>query len=135
MKYLIASLTLAVIASPALAAGDPAAGEADFRKCKACHSIIAPDGTAIQKGGSIGPNLYGVIGRQIGTFPGFTYSDFTKAAGADGTVWDEAKIAAYLPDPSGWLQQKTGDTSAKSKMAFKMKDGAEDVAAYLASIK
>ncbi len=135
MKTLIASLSLVIIASPAFAAGDPAAGEVDFRKCKSCHSIIAPDGTAIQKGGATGPNLYGVIGRQIGTFPGFDYSDFTKAAGADGTVWDAAKIVAYLPDPSAWLQQKTGNASAHSKMAFKLKDGAEDVAAYLASIK
>ena len=98
------------------------------------HSIIAPDGTAVQKGGKIGPNLYGVIGRQIGTAPDFTYSAGMIAAGSDGTKWDEAMIAAYLPDPSAWLEQKTGDAAVHSKMAFKLPKGGEDVAAYLASV-
>ena len=133
MRHLIASLAFALIASPAVA-GDAALGEKAFGKCRACHAIIAPDGTAVQKGGKIGPNLYGVIGRQIGTEPDYTYSAATIAAGADGTKWDEALIAAYLLDPSAWLEQKTGDAAAKSKMSLKLPKGGEDVAAYLASV-
>ena len=34
-----------MLATPALAA-DPAAGEADFKKCKACHAIVASDGNS-----------------------------------------------------------------------------------------
>ena len=45
-----------VLATPALA-GDPAKGEADFKKCKSCHSITAPDGTEVQKGGKTGNDL------------------------------------------------------------------------------
>ena len=137
MKYLIAAAAFA-LATAAFAldpvAGDPVAGEADFKKCKACHAITAADGTAIQKGGKTGPNLFGVIGRQIGTLEGFKYSAGTIAAGADGTVWDEVMLAAYLVDPSKWLLEKTGDPAAKSKMTFKLKTGGEDIAAYLASL-
>ena len=39
-------------------------GEKEFNKCKACHTIQAPDGTDVVKGGKTGPNLYGVVGRQ-----------------------------------------------------------------------
>ena len=126
----IAALT---VATPIFAAGDATKGESDFKKCKACHAILGTDGTEIQKGGKTGPNLYGVIGRQIGAYPDFKYGDSIMAAGADGTVWDEALIAAYLVDPTAWLKEKTGDASAKSKMSFKLAKGSEDVAAYLAT--
>jgi cytochrome c len=131
---LIAGLALAALAAPAFA-GDAAKGESEFKKCKACHSIIADDGTEIQKGGKTGPNLYGVIGRQIGAAADFKYGDSIIAAGADGTVWDEALLAAYVADPGAWLKEKTGDAAAKSKMTFKLAKGGEDVAAYLASVK
>jgi cytochrome c len=134
MKIFLPSLALALIAAAPALAGDAALGEKGFAKCKACHSIIAPDGTVTQKGGKVGPNLYGVIGRQIGTFPDFNYSAGTIAAGADGTVWDEATLAAYLVDPSAWIEEKIGDPAAKSKMTLKLPKGGEDIAAYLASV-
>lgn len=115
-------------------AGDPAAGEKIFTKCKVCHSIVADDGTAIQKGGKVGPNLYGVIGRQAGTYPDFKYGDSIVAAGAAGLVWDEAKISQYVPDPPKFLQQFLSDPKAKSKMMFKLPSGGDDVAAYIASV-
>ena len=121
------------LASPALA-GDPAKGEENFKKCKSCHSITAPDGTEVQKGGKTGPNLYGVIGRAVASDPDFKYGDGLLAAGATGAVWDEASLAAYLADPSAWVQEKSGDAAAKSKMSFKLASGGEDVAAYLASV-
>jgi cytochrome c len=104
-------------------AGDAKLGEKVFNKCKACHSIIKEDGTAVVKGGKVGPNLYGVIGRQIGSYPDFAYGESIVAAGADGTLWDEAELASYVADPT------------KSKMSFKLASGGEDVAAYLASLK
>ncbi len=128
---LIASLTL--VAAPAFA-GDAAKGENDFKKCKACHSITAPDGTDVVKGGKVGPNLYGVVGRPLASVEGFAYGDGIKEAAAKGLVWDEAMIAAYVVDPTAWLDQQTGDAGAKSKMTFKLASGGEDVAAYLASV-
>jgi cytochrome c len=125
------ALTLA-LATPALAEGDIAKGENDFKKCKACHAIVADDGTVIQKGGKTGPNLYGVIGRAVAGTE-FAYGDSIKAVGAAGTVWDEASLAAYVADPTGWLKEATGDAAAKSKMSFKLAKGGADMAAYLAS--
>ena len=132
MKYALIAVT-ALIAAPVFA-GDAAVGEGEFKKCKACHVITATDGTEIQKGGKTGPNLYGVIGRQVGGLADFKYGDALVAAGADGTVWDEASLAAYVTDPTAWLKEKTGDAGAKSKMTFKLKAKQEDIAAYLASV-
>lgn len=123
-----------MLATPVLA-GDPAAGEAEFKKCKACHSLVATDGTEVVKGGKTGPNLGGVIGRAVASVADFKYGDSILAVGATGAVWDEAALAAYVADPAAWLQEKTGDAAAKSKMSFKLAKGGEDMAAYLATIK
>ena len=124
--------TLVLLAGPSLAQ-DAAKGEAEFRKCKSCHSIIAPDGTAIQKGGKTGPDLYGVVGRPVASAD-FNYGDSLKSVGATGAVWDEASIALYVENPTEWLKTATGDPAAKSKMTFKLAKGGADVAAYLASV-
>lgn len=133
---LLAALFAAPLAAaaPAIAA-DAAKGESDFKKCKACHSIVAPDGTEIQKGGKTGPNLFGVIGRPVASYPDFSYGPGIKEAGAKGLVWDEASLAAYVADPHGWLVEVTGDPGAKTKMTFKLPKGGEDMAAYLATLK
>lgn len=130
---LIVSLALLALPDAALAE-DAALGETLFKKCKSCHSIVAPDGTAVQKGGKVGPNLYGVIGRPVASLPDFKYGDSILAVGAAGTLWDEALLAAYVADPGAWLKEKTGDAAAKTKMAFKLAKGGEDMAAYLASV-
>lgn len=130
---LFAALGVFALAAPALA-GDAAQGEKEFKKCKACHSIIGADGTEIQKGGKIGPNLFGVIGRPVASYPEFKYGDSILAAGTAGKVWDEAALAVYVADPTAWLKEATGDAAAKSKMPFKLAKGGEDVAAYLASV-
>lgn len=127
-------MAAALLSSPALA-GDAAIGEADFKKCKSCHAVTAADGTEIVKGGKTGPNLFGIVGRQIGSYPDFKYGESIVAVGADASVWDEAAIAAYLADPAKWVQDKTGDAAAKSKMTFKLPKGGEDMAAYLATLK
>jgi cytochrome c len=119
--------------SPA-AAQDAHHGEVEFRKCEACHAVIADDGTVLMKGGKIGPNLYGIMGRQIGTYPGFEYSADMVAAGADGTVWDEAMMIDFLHDTRAWITKKTGNPEARIKMAFREGEGAPDVAAYLSSV-
>lgn len=135
MKHLILPLILALGAAAPVMAGDAAKGEAEFKKCKACHAIIAADGTEIVKGGKTGPNLFGVIGRPIGSESGFAgYSDALKSIGAAGRVWDEAALAAFVSNPSAWVQEASGDAAAKSKMTFKLAKGGEDVAAYLSSL-
>ena len=133
--YLVAAAALAM---PTLASaeGDAAAGEDLFKRCKSCHMITAADGTAIQKGGRTGPNLFGVIGRVAGTDEDFgkKYSKSTVAAGEAGLVWDEEQLAVYLEDPTAYLKAYLEDDSAKSRMVFKLKKGGADIAAYLASV-
>jgi cytochrome c len=132
-QSLYATLAALAFAAPAFAAGDAAKGESDYKKCKACHAIVADDGTEIVKGGKTGPNLYGVIGRVVASSD-FRYGDSILAVGATGAVWTEDMLAAYVADPKGWLVEQTGDNGAKSKMSFKLTKGGEDMAAYLASV-
>ncbi len=129
---LIAIAAALALAGPALADGDAAKGESEFKKCKACHSIIADDGTEIVKGGKTGPNLYGVVGRAVASVPDFKYGDGILAVGATGMVWDEALLTEYVADPTAFVDTHGG--SGKSKMTFKLAKGGEDVAAYLASV-
>jgi len=128
---------LLAVAAPAFADADPAEGEENFKKCKSCHAITAPDGTEIQKGGKTGPNLWGVVGRAAGSAPDFKYGDGLLEANAKGVLWDEAQIVTYLADPSAWVKATTGNDAAKSKMSFKLPDAedAADLAAYLATFK
>ena len=127
-----AIVAVAALSAPAIAA-DVEAGEKEFNKCKSCHMIVADDGTEIVKGGKTGPNLYGIVGRTAGTMD-FRYGDDLVAAGEAGLVWDEANLAEYMQDPRAYLRTYLDDNGAKSKMTFKLRTGAEDVAAYLASV-
>jgi len=125
MKTLIAaSATLVALAMPALAQ-DAAKGEKEFNKCKACH-MIASDSETIVRGGKVGPNLYGVIGRTMGGVEDFKYSDGLQAKAEAGEVWTEETLADYVTDPNEFL-------GSRSKMTFKLRKGSEDVAAYLAT--
>lgn len=73
-----------------LAAADPAAGEAVFAKCTACHTI--------DQGGAngIGPNLYGTMGKAIAGHAGFAYSS---ALSDKGGEWSWENMDAWLTSP------------------------------------
>ena len=132
-RLFIAAIAM-LIAAPAFAEGDADAGKKAFNKCKSCHMVVAEDETVIVKGGKTGPNLYGVVGRQAGTYPDFRYGDDLVAAGEAGLVWDEEQFVAYSADPRAFLRSYLDDTSAKSKMSFKLRSGGEDIYAFLASV-
>ena len=137
-RTLAAIIAMTFAAAPAFAdghggSGDAAAGEKTFSKCKSCHMIGSDAGDEIVKGGKVGPNLYGVIGRQAGSSD-FNYGDDIVAAGEAGLVWDAASLTEYVADPRAFLRAYLDDSKAKSKMAYKLKKGGEDVAAYLASV-
>ena len=71
-------------------AQDVAAGEKAFVVCRACHQIGPTAKIAV------GPVLNGVVGRQAGTYPGYTYSTANKNS---GLTWDEATLKEYLKNP------------------------------------
>lgn len=134
MNRILATALVGLLAVPAYAEGDAEAGKKIFNKCKSCHMIADPDGEVIVKGGKTGPNLYGIAGRTAGTVEGFKYGDSIVEAGENGLVWDEANFVEYAQDPKAFLKDYLGETSAKSKMTFKLKKGAEDVYAYIVSV-
>ena len=140
MKLMIAiaaatvSLAGAAFAENHMGSGDPEAGEREFNKCKSCHMIVSADGEEIVKGGRTGPNLWNVIGRQAGTYEDFRYGDSLVEAGEQGLVWNEETFTAYVQDPKGFLSEYLDDSSARSKMSFRLRSGMEDVYAYLVSV-
>jgi cytochrome c len=116
----VAAISLVCISSAAYANGDAAAGKSVFNKCAICHSP-APGKN------SVGPSLFGVVGRHSASVEGFKYSDAMKAA---NKTWDEATLDVYLTDPKAMLPG--------TKMTFPGLPKAEDRAnliAYLATLK
>ncbi|MEQ9261319.1 MAG: c-type cytochrome [Roseovarius sp.] len=109
----------------AAATPDPAlveAGEAVFRKCKACHEV----GEGAKN--KTGPHLNAVMGRTIGGLDGFRYSNVFESAAEEGRVWDAAAMAEFLADPRGAMKG--------TKMAFaglKKQDEIDAIIAYLTS--
>ena len=87
--------------SALMAMGDVIAGEKIFKKCAACHSIV--------KGGknNIGPALYNVVGRQVGSLVDYKYS---KALSAYEKEWTFEELNGYLLKPAKWIKG--------TKMAF-----------------
>jgi len=69
---------------------DLAAGEKQFTKCRACHTV-GPDRMNL-----VGPHLYGVFGRKSGTESGYTFSE---AMTAHNAVWDFDTLDAYIAAP------------------------------------
>lgn len=132
-----AAIALAVLAFAshgyAQDAGDVGKGDKAFGKCRACHKIEAPDGTAIRKGGATGPNLFGIVGRKIASVEGFRYGDgiLKLAETHPDAVWDVHSLVAYVTDPTAYLDEYSGDASVKSMMTFKLTKDQADVVAYL----
>ena len=66
-----------------------------FKQCSACHSIA--------EGGKnkIGPALWGVLGRQVGSLPDYKYS---KAMAAHGKKWTFEEMNGFLLKPKDWIK-------------------------------
>ncbi|HEY3814665.1 MAG TPA: cytochrome c family protein [Caulobacteraceae bacterium] len=97
-----------------LKTADVTAGEAVFAKCQSCHNDAAGAGI------KIGPNLFGVVGRPIATFPGFDYSDAMKAHAAKEKTWGYDQLFTYLNNPQsvvpGTKMTFVGDPSSPDRI-------------------
>ena len=84
-----------------MAMGNVNDGEKIFKKCAACHSIV--------KGGAnkIGPALYNVVGRKVGSVDDYKYS---KALTEYKKDWTFEELNGYLIKPAKWIKG--------TKMAF-----------------
>lgn len=102
-----------------LAAADPAKGESIFAKCVSCHTV--------DQGGAdgIGPNLYGIIGKPIGSHAaGFAYSS---ALSGHGGEWTYENLDAWLHSPKAF--------APGTKMSFAGLSNPEDRANVIAYLK
>jgi cytochrome c len=95
-------------------------GKATFKKCQTCH--------VSQKGQTptVGPNLWDVVNRKKGTYPGFKYSEAMEKKGGE---WSFDQLAHFLHNPKAFVPG--------TKMLFNglPTPGEEaDVIAYLATL-
>ena len=98
--------------------------------------IVNDSGKTIVKGGRNGPNLFGILGRTVGSIDGFKYGKSLATLGKSGFVWSEAEFVAYVTDPKKYLVDKLDDKKARSKMSYKLKNEADalNIWAYLMSV-
>jgi cytochrome c len=117
----LAVIAATILATPALAAGDPVQGKAVFARCAICHNV-EKDG-----GNGVGPNLFGIMGRKAASVDGFNYSGPMKAS---GIVWNDDKLSQWVAGPAKMVPG--------TKMAFAgitSKGQIADVVAYLNTLK
>ncbi|GBE44323.1 cytochrome c-552 [bacterium BMS3Bbin10] len=77
-----------------LAGGDAVRGKRVLAKCLACHTF--------KDGGpnKVGPNLYGIVGRDVGSIPGYKYSEVVKTKGG---VWTFELLDCFITKPKACL--------------------------------
>jgi len=80
-----------------VAEADTDAGAKIWNQCRACHKIEAG-------ANGVGPHLWNIVGREIASVDGFSYSD---ALSAKDGVWDLETLSAWLKNPSDWAPGTT----------------------------
>jgi len=72
---------------------DAEAGRRQFNKCVACHSVES----GIQM---MGPSLYDLFGRKVGSVEGFTFSVAMEEA---DVVWTDQTLSEFLGKPMTFI--------------------------------
>ncbi len=81
--------------SALLALGTVENGKKVFKKCAACHSINAGGGN------KIGPKLWNVMFRPVGSITDYKYS---KALSSYGKEWTWEEMNGFLIKPAKWIK-------------------------------
>jgi cytochrome c len=77
-----------------LASANADAGQTAIKQCAACHSWTKGGGN------KMGPNLYDIVGREVGKEAGFTYSS---AVVQKGGKWSFEDLYQWLKNPKGFI--------------------------------
>ena len=101
-------------------AGDVVKGEKVYKKCMACHMV------GENAKNRVGPQLNGIIGRDVGDLEGYTYSSGMKEYAKTQAVWSEAALDAYLENP-----RKTVKGTRMSFAGLRKESDRVNVIAYL----
>ena len=101
-----------------MANADVESGAKVFRKCSACHKLDDTNGT--------GPHLDGLVGRDVGSVPGFSYS---AAMAGHGGVWTPEEISHFIENPRGYISG-----TAMGFAGLKKPQDRADVIAYIQSV-
>ena len=106
-----------------LAKADAKKGEAGIKACASCHSF--------DQGGAnkVGPNLYDVVNRVIGSHAGFNYSAAFKERAGKGEKWTFDALDKFIANPKGYISG-----TAMGYAGLKEADKRADVLAYLRSL-
>lgn len=80
-----------------LASADAGQGQTAVRKCASCHNFEQGAGN------KQGPELFGVVGRVIGSHEGFAYSEPAQAHASAGDTWTYEALDHFLTAPKGFM--------------------------------
>lgn len=102
-----------------LANASASGGERRAALCKSCHTF--------DEGGAngTGPNLWGIVGREVGGHAGFNYTSALKEAGG---VWTYERLDAFLKNSQEYIP------GTAMVQRFPRDDQRADILAYLGSL-
>ncbi|MBI1359218.1 MAG: c-type cytochrome [Alphaproteobacteria bacterium] len=99
------------------------AGKQVAVKCQQCHSE-ANDGKIVQ-----GPPLWGIIDRDVASYPGFKYTAAPKGMQGVGGKWTYEKLDVYLKRPKAMVPD-----TAMNFVGLKKQDDRINLIAYLRTL-
>lgn len=94
-------------------------GKEVFKACVQCHRTNKGEASPQ------GPNLHGIVGRDVGKYPGF--ANYSPALQGKGGNWSYESLAAFLHDPRG--------TVPGNRMAFAGVKDDKDLADLIAFLR
>lgn len=111
---------MVLMASGAMADGDPIKGKKLAKKCQACHTLA--------EGGKnkLGPNLYGILNNPVGKVAGYKYS---KAMASSDLVWDAGNFSDFVEKPKKFFKG-----TKMSFRGFKKQEQRDDLLAYFKTL-